>query len=69
MNGINQYQMDKLMKKVSLRANIDECEKETLDKICSILDVPNAQIIREGVRERMAFLIENDPKVREAFQN
>ena len=69
MNGINQYQMDKLMKKVSLRANIDECEKETLDKICLILDVPNAQIIREGVRERMAFLIENDPKVREAFQN
>ena len=69
MDGIKQYQMNNPLKIVSLRANIPEPEKNELEIICSVLDVPIAQIIREGVREKVASLKENHPKVREALSN
>ena len=59
--------MDKTKKQKSLRANIPETEKREFEHICSILDVPEAQIIRESLREKIEFLKANNPKVREAL--
>lgn len=49
----------------SLRANIDEAEKEELESIAATLDIPVAQIIREGVREKVVKLRKH-PKVKAA---
>jgi hypothetical protein len=69
MEGIKQYQAVNSNKTKSLRASVSMDEKFLLERICSILDVPESQIIRESVREKVAYLIQNHPKVREAFQN
>jgi len=49
----------------SLRANIDEAEHEELEALAKALDIPAAQIVREGTREKMAKLRKH-PKVRAA---
>lgn len=41
-----------------------EGERDELDKIADILDVPVAQIVREAVREKVAKL-QKHPKVRQ----
>jgi hypothetical protein len=69
MEGIKQYQAVNSNKTKSLRASVSMDEKFLLERICSILDVPESQIIRDSVREKVAYLIQNHPKVREAFQN
>lgn len=52
------------MKTESLRTNIAKDEKKELDRICEILDVPSAQIIREAVREKVQKLRKTHPKLK-----
>lgn len=62
--GIKQYQLYKPMRKQSLRANVNEDEKKELEKVSEILDVPEAQIIREAVREKLEKLNRTHPKLK-----
>ena len=62
-NGTNK-EMNKIK---SLRANIPELEKTELDRIAQIIDVPAAQIIREGVREKVQKLKRTHPKLKQEF--
>ena len=58
---------NEMNKTQSLRANVDKEEKAELEKIATILDVPEAQIIREGFREKMVKLRKH-PKVKAAVE-
>jgi hypothetical protein len=44
-------------------------ENVELLEIASILDIPVSQIIRDGLREKVRFIKETDPRVREGLQN
>jgi hypothetical protein len=54
-------------KRQSLRADMSRDEKRELTKIAKILDIPIAQIVREGTREKMEELKRTHPKVQAAF--
>lgn len=52
------------MKTESLRTNISKDEKKELERVCRILDVPSAQIIREAVREKVLKIKRTHPKLK-----
>lgn len=52
------------MKNQSLRANVNALEKQELEAVATVLDVPEAQIIREAVREKVAKLRKTHPKLK-----
>lgn len=54
------------MKNQSLRANVNEAEKKELEQIAEALDVPESQIIREAVREKVQKLQKTHPKLKKS---
>jgi hypothetical protein len=57
--------MDDIMNKTTqIAARIKETERNELTEIATTLDVPESQIIREAVREKIAQLKETHPKLR-----
>ena len=56
------------MKTQSLRANISKEEKQELEQVAVALDVPESQIIREGVRKEMKRLKRTHPKLKQAAE-
>lgn len=54
------------MKTETVKVRLEETDKEQLAEISNILDVPISQIIREGLRERIAELKRTHPLLQEA---
>lgn len=57
-----------MTKNQSLRANISTTEKQELDAVATVLDIPTSQIIREAVREKVAKLRKTHPKLKESAE-
>lgn len=47
-------------------ARVSEAERYELKSVAELLDIPEAQIIREAVREKLAKLRETDPRLSKA---
>jgi antitoxin component of RelBE/YafQ-DinJ toxin-antitoxin module len=53
-----------MSKTESLRANVDSEEKERFERVAETIDVPLAQIIREGTRKEIQRLEKTHPKLK-----
>lgn len=53
-----------MTKTTQIAARINEAEREELATVATVLDIPEAQIIREAVREKVAKLKRTHPKLK-----
>lgn len=51
-------------KTTSVNVRLREGERQELDDIAEVLDVPTSQIVREAVREQVAKLKKRHPKLK-----
>lgn len=54
-----------MIKTTQIAARIKETEREELRQVAETLDIPESQIIREAVREKVTELQKTHPKLQE----
>lgn len=64
LHNVVQCEAFKVMAKTTqFAARVSEAEREELKRVAEVLDIPEAQIVREAVREKIDEMYRTHPKL------